>query len=759
MQLTRRTIMGCGALLAAAGRFAGVAAAATDRKVTDRVAALLPRMTLDEKVGQLSQMAGGRQKALNSRIDAAALDLVRRGGVGSYLHVAGAGALTRLQKVAVEESRLGIPLLFAMDVVHGFRTLYPVPLAIAASWDPETARATARMAAVETAVSGLHWTFAPMVDVARDPRWGRVVEGAGEDPHLGAAMAVAQVRGFQTDDLTGQDAVIACAKHFGAYGAAAGGRDYDSADVSERTLHEVYLPPFHAAARAGAASFMVAFNDVGGVPATANADLLRTLLRDRWDWDGMTVSDWNAVVELVNHGVAADQTDATAVALKAGVDMDMASGAYSRNLAAAVRAEPALQPLLDAAVGHVLTAKARLGLFDTPFRFGDATRERTVIASAPHRAVARRAAERSIVLLRNDGGILPLKRGAKIALIGALADDPQSAMGSWRARGVPEDVVTLRTALGTRATFHPGTGAKHDDAAGIAGAAAVARDADVVVLALGEDYDLSGEARSRSSIALPGRQAELVAALKATGKPIVAVLMHGRPLALDDVLDGVPGVMASWFLGVESGPAIVGILDGTVDPGGRLPMGFPRTTGQLPMTYAHLPTGRPANPDLAVDSARYRDVAIGPLFPFGHGLGYARFDWSPLTLDRSTIGPDGSVRATLTVTNISDRSGDEVVQLYQRDPLSSVARPVLELRGFVRLTLKPGERRRITFVWSAAQAAMWTRDGWRVEAGRIELMAARSSADIVSRAALSISAAGPAAGPAAAIATPVEVGA
>ena len=758
---TRRDVMAGGLALATSllTPRAGTALplnAAHVRKVKD----LLSRMTLDEKIGQMHQPPGGRQKALNSRIDAAALDLVRRGGVGSYLHVAGAQFLRDLQKVAVEESRLKIPLLFAIDVVHGYRTLYPVPLAMAATFDPEAYRACARMAAVETSVAGLHWTFAPMVDVARDPRWGRVVEGAGEDPYLGAVMGVAQTEGFQTRNLAGRDTVLACVKHFGAYGAVAGGRDYDSADISERTLHEVILPPFAAGKAAGAGSFMTAFNDIGGVPTTANAALVRGLLRDKWGFDGIVVSDWNAIAELIAHGVAETPAQAAALALKAGVDMDMAGGVYAAHLKTAVAEDAALLPLIDQAVTHILMTKARLGLFDDPYRFGDVTREKTVMVSAPHRAIARDAARKSVVLLKNDGGVLPLAKGAKVAVVGALADDARSAIGSWKARGEETDAVTLVAALKARLpdlVYAPGAAPRADDLAGVAAAVEAAKAADVTVLVVGEDFDHSAESRSRSDLSLPGGQKALADAILTTGKPVVLLIMGGRPLAIPDLLAKAPAALMTWLLGVESGPALADILLGEVSPAGRLPMGLPRTAGALPETYGHYPTGRPADPDLAKDTTRYHDLDVGPVYPFGHGLSYARFDYSGLELDKAAIGDGETLSATLTVTNTGKVTADEVVQLYIRDPVAAVARPVMALRGFRRLTLKPGETRRLTFALSARQFAFWDAGRWRIEKGRIDLMVGASSADVRARAAFMIDKDGWSDTSPAAILTPVTV--
>ena len=757
----RRALLAGVTALAFAG--AARAAVATPARHAVLIRTLIGQMTLDEKIGQLNQAPGGRQRALNSRIDAAQLDLVRKGGIGSYLHVAGADFLRELQRVAVEESRLKIPLLFGIDVIHGFRTIFPVPLGMAATFDPDIVRACSRVAAIETSVSGLHWTFTPMVDIARDPRWGRIVEGAGEDPYLGSRIAEAQITGLQGDNLAGKDVILACAKHFGAYGAANGGRDYDSADLSERTLQEVYLPPFHASVRAGAGSFMTAFNDIAGVPTTANQALVRGQLRDQWGYQGLVVSDWNAILELINHGIAETPAQAAALALKAGVDMDMAGGVYAGHLKEAVSADPSLMPYLDQAVGRVLATKARLGLFDDPFRFGDSAREKTELNSPTHRTIAGEAARKAIVLLKNEGGLLPLSpAGKRIAVIGALADDASSALGSWRARGQVGDVKTLLAALreqsGATIDYQPGAAPRGDDASGIPAAVAAAKASDVVLLVIGEDFDHSAEARSRSDITLPGVQSQLAQAVLATGKPVVVVLMNGRPLALADILGKADAALETWFLGVESGPAIVDILTGKVSPAGRLPAGLPRNAGTSPSFYAHMPSGRPADPDLAKDSARYHDVEIGPLYPFGHGLSYAIFAYADLVIDKPRIGPDQAVAITLSVTNTSKVAGDEVVQLYMRDPVASVARPVKELRGFVRVALKPGETRRVTFHLHAMQTALWTTaDRWRVEAGRIDVMVGASSDDIRLRGSFTITGAATTMEPAASLLTRVTV--
>ena len=724
---------------------------------------LLARMTQAEKIGQLVQRMGGRSKALNSRLGPEELEKVRKGEVGSYLHVAGAAPLRELQRVAVEESRLGVPLLFSMDVVHGYRTIFPVPIAMAASWDPSAAELHARVAAREASAAGLHWTFAPMIDIARDPRWGRIVEGSGEDAYLGSRMAEAQVRGFQGSDLSAPDTIIAATKHFGAYGAAEGGRDYAGAEVGERTMQEVYLPPFRAAADAGTASYMTAFNAVDGVPTTGNAALLRQMLRDEWGWDGILLSDWQAVDELTKHGVAGDRTQAASLALKAGVDMDMVADVYAQDLQAALSADPTLLPLLDEAVMRILRVKRDLGLFDDPYKYHDVARETAEMRSPANRAAAREVAGRSIVLLKNESGALPLAAiTGRIALVGALADDARSAQGSWRARGEDGDVVTLRAAMEAGlpgVTYSPGLDVRSEDASGIAEAVATARASDVIVLALGEDYDFSGEARSRSSLELPGRQRELFDALVQTGKPLIVVLMGGRPLAIPDVAEKADAILETWMLGDEAGPAILDVLTGRINPGGKLPASFPRTTGQVPVNYDHLPSGRPADPDNSKDTARYKDLAITPLYAFGHGLSYTNFTYGEATLSRTQIAArGGEVSITVPVTNSGPRAGDEVVQLYVRDPVASISRPVQQLRGFRRVALAPGETKRVTFTLSAPQVALWAQGGgWIVEPGEIEVMIGSASDDIRTRTRFTVTGEAPGTIAPAAIATPTTV--
>ncbi len=768
---------------------AGLAHAQASQNAS-RAETLLKKMTLDEKIGQLVQRAGGRSKALNSRLDDAELERVRAGQVGSYLHVAGAAPLAKLQKVAVEESRLGIPLLFAMDVVHGYRTIFPVPLALAATWAPEAQERAARVAAEEATASGLHWTFAPMIDIARDPRWGRIVEGAGEDPYLGARMAVAAVNGFQGGNVLRPGSLMATAKHFGAYGAAIGGRDYNTADLSERSLQEVYLPPFYAAARAGSGSFMVAFNDIAGVPTTANRELIRGVLRERWGWQGLMVSDWGSIGELLNHGVAANRGEAGVLSLDASVDMDMVGGVYADDLKDAIAKDAARLKLLDEAVLRILRVKEQLGLFDKPMLYHDTEREARELLSPEHREAARIAARQSLVLLKNDNKLLPLKtddsanKPRTIAVIGALASDGLSALGSWRAQGKADDVVTILAGIqaaapkGVSVTFSAGADPrKPADAAGYDDAVKVARAADVIVLVIGEDFDLSGEARSRSDLELPANQLELARRIFAAAapapakkgkvalppKPVIVVLANGRPLAMQWLADTAPAILESWMLGVEGGHAVADVLFGKYSPAGRLPAEFPRVTGAVPGYYAAHPTGRPADPDLAKDTVRYHDLPITPLYAFGHGLTYTEFTYSDLAQSTGSIAPGERIDISITVENTGGVASDEVVQLYVRDPVASISRPVRELRGFKRIELAAGARKRVTFSLTPEQLAFWSpqangnRNGWLIEAGRIDFWVGASSADLRAQGSFEITKTHAGSAPAASLPTRVTV--
>lgn len=730
-----------------------------------RVEQLLDVMSVDQKLGQLVQAAGGRSKSLNSRLNDAELDRVRAGKVGSYLHVAGAGPLGELQRVAVEESEHGIPLLFAMDVVHGYRTIFPVPIAIASSFDPSAWEQAARISADEATSAGLHWTFAPMVDIARDPRWGRIVEGAGSDPYLSSVMARAQVRGYQGASLADPHTMLATAKHLGAYGAATGGRDYGSADLSERTLHEVYLPSFYAAEEAGVGSFMTAFNDIGGQPVTGTEALVDGILRDQWDFDGLVVSDWNAIAELLNHGVAETRGEAAVLALRAGVDMDMTSGVFETDLKAMLDTEPGLADDLDRAVGHILSVKERLGLFDQPFAYHDTDREEASLLTAENRAAARDIAVRSMVLLKNDGQTLPLSEPAgDILVIGALADDRMTQLGSWRARGAADDVISILDGLtdgapeGVTVSYQPGGDIQTVDDAAITAAVQAAETAEHVILVIGEDYDLSGEARSRSSVELPAGQKALADAVLAARPDAVVLLVTGRAMAIPDVAETADTILLTWMLGVEAGPALADIVYGARAPAGRLPVDFPRATGQLPLTYSETPSGRPANPDLSVDSNRYMDLPVTPQFAFGHGLTYSTFSYGEPQLSKTNVGPQEAFSVLVDVTNTSERDGEEVVQLYMRDPVSRTARPKKELRGFKRVAIPAGQTATVSFTLSPAQSATYNGDGnWLVEAGRLEFMVGSASDNVSGTVSVEVAEAGATRIPAAAIETEVSV--
>jgi beta-glucosidase len=695
---------------------------ASDRKIDS----LLARMTLEEKLGQLNQLS------VDSQPSPEQLELVRKGLVGSFLNLTGAAATRDAQHIAVTESRLHIPLIFGHDVIHGYRTIFPIPLGETASWDPEAVEAAARVAAREAAAAGVHWTFAPMVDIARDPRWGRIAEGSGEDPYLGSAMAAARVRGFQGSDPRAPDAVLATVKHFAAYGGVEGGRDYNTVDLSERTLREVYLPPYRAALDAGAGSVMTAFNEIGGIPSTGSPWLMTTLLRREWGFRGFVVSDWTAIDELRNHGVAGSRAEAGKLALEAGVDMDMVSRIYVDDLPALVRAGRIRLAVVNEAVRRVLRAKAALGLFDDPYHGATVERERSVLLAPEHRQLARRVAEESIVLLKNDASLLPLgPRVRSIAVIGPLADDKVSALGSWPGRGDPRDAVTPLEGLKARAgsvsvLYARGCGITDTATAGFAEAVAAAKQADVAVLVLGEAGDMSGEAASRANIDLPGVQQQLLEAVHATGTPIVLLLMNGRPLTIPWAAEHVPAIVESWFLGVETGPALAAVLFGDVSPSGKLPVTFPRAVGQIPLYYNHKSTGRPAGPYKY--TSKYTDLPVTPLFPFGHGLSYTTFGYSDLRLSAPRITSAGTLRASVTVTNTGTREGAEVVQLYVHDEVASVTRPVRALAGFRRVSLQPGEARTVDFRLTAKELGLYNRDmKFVVEPGAFRVFVGGSS--------------------------------
>jgi beta-glucosidase len=652
-------------------------------------------MTLDEKIGQLNMLTADLA-VTGPGMPADYMAMLKAGRLGSMLNLYGRDLVRAVQRVAVEETRLGIPLFFGFDVVHGHRTVFPIPLAEAAAFDPALWERTARIAAIEAAADGLTLTFAPMLDVARDPRWGRIAEGAGEDSWLTARLAEAKTRGFQGADLAAPGAVAATVKHLVAYGAALAGRDYAEVDISERALHEVYLPPFRAAVAAGAAAIMPSFNDIAGVPMTANAAILRDLLRRRWGFDGIVISDYNAIAELIAHGVAADAADAAALALKAGVDIDMMAHAYTHGLPAALERGAIAIADIDAAVRRVLAFKARLGLFADPYREAAAAglSPHTI---AEHRAVAREAARRSIVLLSDRGRLLPVAspRG-RIAVIGPLADSAEDMLGPWSGAGRAEEMVTILEGLRaawpeSRIEHAPGVDIDGADSSGIAAALALARAADLVVLCLGEARWMSGEAGCRARPDLPGRQADLARAVLDLGRPVVALLTAGRPLLVPWLFERAGAVLATWYLGSEAGHAIADVLAGRWNPSARLPLSWPVDVGQIPVFYNRKPTGRPFDAQVRYTS-KYLDLPNEPLFAFGHGLSYTRFTFGALSASPAELRPGGSVTVAVEVANEGAVAGEETVLLFIRDPVASLSRPVLELKGMAKIALNPGER-------------------------------------------------------------------
>ena len=701
-----------------------------------RVEALLKQMSLEEKVGQLNQYSYGTPTG-PSVGRSAVEESIRKGEVGSFLNVIDPALSNRLQRIAMEESRLKIPLIFGLDVIHGYRTTFPIPLALSATWDANLVERVSRIAAQEATSAGIRWTFSPMVDIARDPRWGRIAEGAGEDPYLGSIMARAYVRGYQGETFGGPQSLAACAKHYVAYGAAEGGRDYNSVDMSERLLREVYLTPFRAAVDEGVATLMSSFNTISGVPASANEFTLNQVLRREWNFRGFVVSDWGSVGELIPHGIANDLATAARKGFLAGVDMDMESNAYFQHLANAVKGGQVPQASIDEAVRRILRVKFALGLFDKPY-----VDEKSAITTLPaaNVAAAREAAEKSFVLLKNEPAasgnapVLPIRSGVRtVALIGPLADSRPDMLGAWSAQGKPEDVVTLRAALETRAkrdgfqlVYAKGTEIRGTSDSGFAEATNAAAQADVVLLALGEDASwMTGEAASRAFIDLPGNQQQLLERVASAGKPTALVLFTGRPLALTPAASRVPAILEAWSPGVQAGPALERVLFGEAAPVGRLTVTFPRSLGQVPIYHSMLNTGRPpvgldlTRPPTNGDEkfkSRYIDEQNTPLYPFGFGLTYTTFEYSATqaNVQQASVEELNAGRAQLKVTaevkNTGARAGEEVVQLYIALRGTSVARPVRELKGFRRVALGPGESRRVEFTIGRNELAIWQRD-------------------------------------------------
>ena len=707
-----------------------------DAAIEQRVSRMLGQMTLEEKIGQTVHFADSSTGPGSPHADYR--EQAAQGRVGSFENITGAAETNSLQKLAVENSRLHIPLVFALDVIHGYRTIFPVPLAMASTWDPALVERASRIAAKEATKEGIRWTYSPMVDIARDARWGRIVEGAGEDPYLGSAMAIAYVRGYQGARLDDPESMLACIKHFVGYGAAEAGRDYNSVDMSDRMLRQVYLPPFHAAVEAGGASVMSAFNTLNGVPATSNRFTLTHILREEWGFEGVVISDYGSVRESIAHGIAVDGKTAASKAILAGVDVDLESNEYSRYLAELVRSGEVPEAAVDQAARRMLRIKFALGLFDHPYIPEPASGARPQPDPADVE-FARTVAERSFVLLKNDssGGKALLPFGPDvhtIALIGPLADDASDMLGPWRARGDAADVVTLRTALASRmqqlsgrVLYAKGTEILTAKDNGFAEAVAAARQADVVFMALGEDsLWMTAEAASRAHLGLPGNQQQLLEAVAAAGKPVVLIVFSGRPLTLNWAATHVPAILQAWFPGVQAGPALVRTLFGDVSPSGKLTVSMPRSVGQQPLYYDALNTGRPADGvDLSRPPAnnhekyhsRYVDEENAALFPFGYGLSYTKFIYSPLELSTSQISASGlnentaqAMHVSTTVRNAGSRAGDEIVELYVRLRGTSVALPVKQLEGFRRLTLSPGESKRVEFTIGRDELAFWNID-------------------------------------------------
>lgn len=722
-------------------------------KKDNKVEELLSQMTLDEKVGQLNQYAvgpeltGPGEKTGQTKVR---YDQLLSGQVGSVLNVLGAKNGREMQKQVVENTRLGIPLVFGYDVIHGYKTIFPIPLGESASWDLELVEATARVAAVETSAAGVQWTFAPMMDVGRDPRWGRVMEGAGEDTYLGAEIAKARVKGFQGSDLSSTNTIAACAKHFAGYGFSESGKDYNNVYMGQHMLLNTVIPPFKASAAVGVATFMNSFNDLDGIPSTANPYLLRDLLKGDWKYDGMVVSDWNSVGELIPHGVARNKYEAARMAINAGSDMDMEGAAYVENLKQLVEKGEVSMNVLDDAVRRVLTLKQRLGLLDDPFKYFDEAREAEQMMKKEHLDLARDAARKSIVLLKNQGNLLPLK-AKRIAVIGPLAKDKDTPIGNWRAAADPNSAVSLFEGLtegmpdvnftyaeGCKLSIGPNNFAnelqiENNDRSGFAEAIRVARSAEVVIMNLGEPAYMSGEARSRSEIGLPGLQLELLKEVYKVNKNIVLVLMNGRPLTIEWESENIPAIVEAWHLGSMAGHAIADVLSGKYNPSGKLTMSFPRSVGQIPVYYNHKMTGRPSTGSNMVFYTHHMDVERSPRYPFGYGLSYSTFSYSPVTLSDSVKTAGTSITAKVTVTNNSAADGEEVVQMYIRDVVGSITRPVLELKGFQKSLIKAGESKEFTFEITDELLSFYRRDfSFGTEPGEFEVFVGPSSAQLQS---------------------------
>ena len=716
-----------------------------EAEINRRVDSVLALMTLDEKVMQVSQTAAWFDfKTKKTNISDEHLAKAKA-GLGSFLMVSEASVARKLQEAAMQ-SRLKIPLIFGFDVIHGYRTTFPIPLAESCTWDTSLAYKSARIAATEAAAAGINWTFAPMVDIARDARWGRIVEGAGEDPYLGSLFAKARVRGFQGDDLSANNTIAACAKHFAAYGAAEGGRDYNTADISERTLREIYLPPFKAAVDAGAQTLMTSFNEIAGVPSSINKHLLTDILRKEWKFNGFVVSDWESIDEVVLHGAAKNYEEAAQKAITAGLDMDMEGESYPKFLTKLVQEKKVSEETLNQAVRNILRVKFKLGLFENPFKYIDEAREKETMLKPEHRALAREVATKSIVLLKNENNLLPLSKSLKtVAVVGALAESKRDMLGEWEMVGMPDDVITpldaiqstLKNSSVLYAKGYPlpspawkkikGEAKEPTEAELMAlrnEALAIAKRADVILAVVGETADITAEAHSRADIGLPKAQEDLLKELHKLGKPIVMILTNGRPLTIAWESEHLPAILCAWHLGVEAGNAIADIIFGDATPTGKLTATFPRSVGQIPIYYNHKNTGRPSLPTNADDryKSRYVDLPDTPLYPFGYGLSYTTFEYSDLKLSKKEIGKSETLTVSVTIKNTGKRKGVETAQLYIRQLVGTFTRPVRELKGFQKVELDAGEARTISFKLGKEELATLDRNFKPiVEAGQFEI--------------------------------------
>jgi len=718
-----------------------------------KVAALLEKMTLQEKIGQMNQYNGFWDITGPPPEDGTAKDKyqqIKDGKVGSMLNILGAKNTREMQKLAVDNSRLGIPLLFAYDVIHGYKTIMPIPLGESASWDLEAIELSARIAGRESAAAGIHWTFAPMVDVSRDARWGRVMEGSGEDPFLSSAIAVARVKGFQGEDLSSVNTIAACLKHFAAYGFSESGRDYNTVDISEITLRNIVLPPFKAGIDAGAATVMNSFNELNGIPATSNSYLQRDILKGEWDYSGLVVSDWNSIGEIVNHGQAATLKDAARLSVIAGSDMDMEASAYVNHLADLVVSGEVDEKLIDDAVRRILRLKYNLGLFDDPYKYCNEELEKNEILSKENLEASRDIARKSIVLLKNESNILPLSKNKKIAVIGPLADDKDSPIGSWRGQGVTNSAVSLlegiRKAVDNKSNISYAKGCdlvigetsfiyelniNQNDPTGISEAVQLAETSDVVILVLGENGFQTGEGRSQADIGLAGVQEELMKAIVKANSNTILVLMNGRPLAIPWAAENIPAIVEAWHLGSEAGNAIADVLFGDYNPSGKLPVSFPRHEGQIPIYYNHKNTGRPSSASNMVFWSHYTDMENSPLFPFGYGLSYTQFEYSNISVDATTLDKNGSIKLNVDVKNIGETDGDEIVQFYIQDVVSSITRPIKELKGFEKISLKSGETKTVSFTIDKETLQYYGYNGWETESGEFKLFIGGNSVDLL----------------------------